>query len=57
VWNVYKEILDLGVHTSGLNGQMMALLDLEPFYTPPSGAYAQADGSIRNAPWRQRFQS
>ena len=55
VWNFYKEILDLGVHTGGINGLVLSLLDLEPRYNPPEGdVFLQADGSINNAPWRNK---
>ena len=53
VWNAYKHLLDMVVHTSGANGFIMTLLDLEALYAAPAGGYAQADRSISNAPWRK----
>lgn len=52
VWNFYKYLLDMIVHTSGGSSFLMNVIDLEPFYTAPEGAFLQSDGSIKNAPWR-----
>jgi hypothetical protein len=53
VWNFYKHVLDMMVHTGGGNGFMLRLFDLEPYYEAPLGSYQQADGSIKRAPWRR----
>ena len=53
VWNFYKEVLDIGVHTGGISGFVLGVVDLESFYTPPEGSYCQSDASINEAPWRK----
>lgn len=53
VWNFYKEMLDLIVHGSLGSGFIVRIFDLEAFLKAPVGAYAQADGSINQAPWRK----
>lgn len=53
VWNEYKRLLDLVVRYALAAPAIQTLLDLEQHYVPPVGGYAQADGSINNAPWRR----
>jgi hypothetical protein len=53
VWNEYKRLLDHVVRYASAAPAIQTLLDLEAYYTPPVGGYAQADGTINDAPWRQ----
>lgn len=53
VWNEYKRLLDHVVRYASAAPAIHRLFDLEPYYTPPVGGYAQADGTINSAPWRQ----
>lgn len=53
VWNEYKRLLDHVVRYASAAPAIHTLFDLEPYYTPPVGGYAQADGTINAAPWRQ----
>jgi len=58
VWNFMKEILDYCVRYSAAAPFFITLIDVEPYYEPPipeegEVVYLQADGSIRNAPWRK----
>mgnify|MGYP006348263993 FL=1 len=52
VWNAYKRLLDVVVHTGGGSAFVVRLLDLEAWCDAPEGGYAQADGSIAHAPRR-----
>ena len=54
VWNFYKKTLDHIVHGSLGSSFIVTLFDLESSTKPPKGGYAQADGSINSAPWRQK---
>lgn len=53
VWNEYKRLLDHVVRYASGAPAIQTLFDLETYYTPPVGGYAQADGTINAAPWRQ----
>lgn len=54
LWNFLKELLDLIVHGGLAAPFFIRLFDLEATgMKAPPGGYAQADGSINNAPWRQ----
>lgn len=55
VWNFYKEFLDMLVYTSGGNGFMVAMSDLERFMKAPEGAFSQEAGTMDKAPWRQKL--
>jgi hypothetical protein len=56
VWNIYKEVLDLIVYTSGASGFFLALFDLEPFMKAPgNGSYSFEEGNMDNAPWRAKL--
>lgn len=52
VWNAYKELLDMAVHSSGASAFVIAVIDLEARYAPPAGGLALRDGSVNRAPWR-----
>lgn len=53
-WNCTKELLDWIVYGGMASSFELALLDLEAGYLPPEGAFTQKDGSIHQAPWRQK---
>lgn len=55
VWNFYKKLLDMIVHTSGGNGFMLTLCDLERIMKAPEGAFSHEDESMDKAPWRQKL--
>lgn len=53
VWNFLKKMVDLGTATKQ-HPFILTCLDFEAIgMEAPEGAYNHADGSIKNAPWRQ----
>lgn len=52
VWNEYKRLLDHVVRYASGAPAIHTLFDLETYYIQPVGGYAQADGTINDAPWR-----
>jgi len=52
-WNFLKKLLDFIVFTGGASSFVIALIDVEPYYAPPSDeCYQQANESVGKAPWR-----
>jgi hypothetical protein len=45
IWNFYKWLLDMCVYCAGGSSFVLRLLDLEPFYLKPEGAF-------KTFPWR-----
>jgi hypothetical protein len=52
VWNHYKKTLDFTVRYAWGSSFVVKLLDIEPYFDPPVGGFAQRDHSIDSAPWR-----
>jgi hypothetical protein len=52
LWNAYKHLLDVGVHSGGACRAVLTLLDIEARYEPPPGGYSEVKGTLQVAPWR-----